>query len=478
MCWQKEFEMKIQSNNFIPAAQVAIQDVDLQTAVSFGTNAGFTKRQAAMFADGKTHGEAMRRQAAAIKRYGLNNLPELLEQAEANMQANGITVLWAVDGDEANQHVLDIAHRHGVQSVVKSKSMVTEETGLNHALEAADIDVLETDLGEYIVQLGEETPSHIVVPIVHKTKASIRDLLIEKANMPPTDDTEEMTTFARNFLRQKFLDADMGVSGGNFILAETGSLCLVSNEGNARLVTSLPRVHVALVGIEKVIGTVEDYATLTQVLPRSATGQTMTVYTHLINGPRQPDETDGPEHVYVILVDNGRSHIYNTDYAEALACIRCGACLNGCPVYQVTGGHAYGWVYPGPIGAVVTPLLVGLENASPLPYASSLCGLCKEVCPVDIDIPRMLLDLRHDLVERGKGGAVWNMGMKAWAIGNQSPALFNLGGKAAALSRHMMPKTLPGPLSGWTDFRTPPHFAPKSFRQLWRERQGGQDEQS
>ena len=470
--------MKINSNNFIPAAQVAINDADLQTAVSFGTNVGFTKRQAAMYADGKSHGEAMRQQAAAIKRYCLGQLPDLLEQAEASMQANGIQVFWAADGHEANEHVLKIARQHGVHSVVKSKSMVTEETGLNHALEAAEIDVLETDLGEFIVQLGEETPSHIVVPIVHKTKESIKALLIEKAQMPPTDDTEEMTHFARHYLRQKFLDADMGVSGGNFIIAETGSLCLVSNEGNARLVTSLPRVHVALVGIEKVIGTVEDYATLTQVLPRSATGQTMTVYTHLINGPRQPDETDGPEHVYVIFVDNGRSDIYTSNYAEALACIRCGACLNGCPVYQATGGHAYGWVYPGPIGAVVTPLLNGLENATPLPYASTLCGMCKDVCPVDIDIPRMLLDLRHDLVEMGKGSTVWDLGMKAWAIGNQSPTLFNLGGKAAAISRSLMPKTLPGPLKGWTDYRTPPNFAPKSFRQLWREREEGRDEKS
>ncbi|MEZ4642644.1 MAG: LutB/LldF family L-lactate oxidation iron-sulfur protein [Chloroflexota bacterium] len=470
--------MENRSNNFIAAAQIAIHDADLQTAVSFGTHSGFSKRQAAMFADGEEHGQAMRQQAAAIKRHGLNHLPDLLEQAEANMQANGIQVLWAVDSAEANQHVLEIAQRHNVQSVVKSKSMVTEETGLNHALEAASIEVLETDLGEYIVQLGEETPSHIVVPIVHKTKESIRDLLIEKANMPPTDDTEAMAHFARETLRQRFLAADMGISGGNFILAETGSICLVSNEGNARLTTSLPRIHVALVGIEKVIATVADYATLTQVLPRSATGQTMTVYTHLINGPRQPDEPDGPEHVYVIFVDNGRSDIYNTDYVEALACIRCGACLNGCPVYQATGGHAYGWVYPGPIGAVITPLLTGLENASPLPYASSLCGMCKAVCPVDIDIPRMLLDLRHDLVEMGKGGTVWNAGMKAWALGTKSPTIFNLGGHAAALARHIMPKSLPGPLKGWTDYRTSPKFAPKSFRQLWQERTGEADEQS
>lgn len=470
--------MKIRSNNFIPAAQVAIHDADLQKAVSFGTQAGFDKRQAAMFAAGEAHGQALRQQAAAIKRHGLNILPDLLETAEAAMEANGIEVLWAVDAAEANRHVLNIAQRHDVHAVVKSKSMVTEEVGLNHALEAADIDVLETDLGEYIVQLGDETPSHIVVPIVHKTKESIRDLLVEKANMPPTDDTEEMANFARETLRRRFLAADMGVSGGNFIIAETGSLCLVSNEGNARLVTSLPRVHVALVGIEKVIPTAADYATLTQVLPRSATGQTMTVYTHMVNGPRREEEGDGPEHVYVIFVDNGRSDIYATEYAEALACIRCGACLNGCPVYQATGGHAYGWVYPGPIGAVVTPLLTGLENASPLPYASSLCGMCKEVCPVDIDIPRMLLDLRRDLVANGQGETIWNLGMKAWALGNESPGRFVLGGKVAArATRWIKPENLPGPLSGWTNYRTMPDFATKSFHQLWQERQSEAEEE-
>ncbi|MEZ4518782.1 MAG: LutB/LldF family L-lactate oxidation iron-sulfur protein [Chloroflexota bacterium] len=464
--------MKVRSSQFIQAAEIAIHDNDLQEAVSFGTNSGFTKRETAMHVDGYEHGEAMRHQAAAIKRHCLKHLPELLEQAEASMSANGVQVLWAIDADEANRHVLDIARRHGVESVVKSKSMVTEEIGLNHALEDAGVDVLETDLGEYILQLGDETPSHIVVPIVHKTKASIRDVLIHEAQMPPTDSTEEMANYARETLRRSFLSADMGVSGGNFIIAETGSLCLVSNEGNARMVTSLPRVHVAIVGIEKVIGTVEDYATLTQVLPRSATGQTMTVYTHMINGPRQTGETDGPEQVYVILVDNGRSGIYGSGYTEALACIRCGACLNGCPVYQVTGGHAYGWVYPGPIGAVITPLLTGLENASPLPHASTLCGMCKQVCPVDIDIPRMLLDLRHDLIAQGHTDTVWDLGMKAWAFGNSAPGRFVFGGQAAAgVTRRLHIDALPGPLSGWTEYRAMPEFAPKSFHQLWQERQ-------
>lgn len=460
--------MKVQANNFVPAARIAINDPDLQEAVAYGAGQAAAKRTQAMFAYGVQHGEALRQQAADIKRHALQRLPELLEQAEQALQKNGAEVLWAVDAQEANQHVLDIARRHDVRLVAKSKSMVTEEIGLNKALESEAISVLETDLGEFIVQLDDGTPSHIVAPIMHKTKPNIRDTLVQKTGMPQTDDVEEMTRYARRYLRQKFLEADMGVSGGNFVIAETGTVCLVTNEGNARMVTSLPRVHVAVVGIEKVIPTVEDYATLTQVLPRSATGQALTVYTHLVNGPRRSGESDGPQHVYVIFVDNGRSRIYATDYAEALACIRCGACLNACPVYRVTGGHAYGWVYPGPIGAVVTPLMTGLENASPLPHASSLCGKCKEVCPVDIDLPRMLLDLRYDLQEAGHNEFVWDAGMKLWSAGVRSPRLYAAGGRGAALASRLRGQPpLPGPLSGWTAYREFPAFAPRSFHQQW-----------
>jgi L-lactate dehydrogenase complex protein LldF len=236
------------------------------------------------------------------------------------------------------------------------------------------------------------------------------------------------------------------------------------------MVDSLPPLHVAVIGIEKVVATLEDYALLTQMLPRSGTGQKLTVYTQMINGPRREDEPDGPDHLYVILLDNGRSEIYAGDYAEALACIRCGACLNACPVYRSTGGHAYGWVYPGPIGSVVSPLLLGKENASPLPFASSLCGNCKTVCPVDIDIPRMLLDLRHDLVEAKKGGLIWGVGIAGWATVNRSAILFEAAGKLASAAGDTLPDSLPGPLSGWTDYRDSPKFPGKSFRQRWRER--------
>jgi len=470
--------MQIQSNNFIPAAQIAVANSEQRDAVTTGTGNAYNKRLAAMFAAGREHGEALRQQAAAAKRRALNRLPELLEQAEAAMQENGMQVLWAADAAEANRLVLDIAQRHEVGSVVKSKSMVTEEIGLNHVLEESEIEVVETDLGEYILQLNDEPPSHIVTPVIHKSKENIRHIFEERIQMPPTDSASEMAQYARTRLRRAFLDADMGISGGNFIIAETGTICLVTNEGNARMATSLPRIHVAVVGIEKIVETVEDYATLTQVLPRSATGQDLTVYTHMINGPRRAHEADGPDHVYVILVDNGRSRIYATDYAEALACIRCGACLNACPVYRSTGGHAYGWVYPGPIGAVVTPLLVGLENAKPLPHASSLCGSCKQVCPVDIDIPRMLLDLRRDLVQQGEGEMQWNVGLKAWAWTNSSPTRYEWSGKAAAAATRFLPTTrnLPGPLGGWTKHRDFPAFAPKSFRTLWREREATNDQ--
>jgi L-lactate dehydrogenase complex protein LldF len=463
--------MKNQADQFVQRAAVAVSDAQVRAAVAQGTHTAFHKRQIAMGETSPEHGEAMRQQAAAIKRHALNHLADLLEMAEAKMQVNGMQVLWAADAAEARRQVLDIARQHGVHKIVKSKSMVTEEIALNDALEAAGIETIETDLGEYILQLNQEPPSHIVAPVIHKSKESIRQIFETRIQMPPTDDAEEMARYARVQLRAAFLSADMGVTGGNFIIAETGTVCLVTNEGNGRMVTSLPRLHVAVVGIEKIVATLEDYATLTQVLPRSATGQKMSVYTHMINGPRRTGDGDGPEHVYVILVDNGRSNIYASGYTEALACIRCGACLNACPVYEVVGGHSYGWVYPGPIGAVVTPLLTGVENATPLPYASSLCGSCKQVCPVDIDIPRMLLDLRKDLVVAGQTEKIWDLGMQAWAFGTRSPALFQLAGAVAGLATRIFPGArLPGPLAGWSKYRKNPPFAKKPFRTLWAER--------
>ena len=465
--------LEVQSKDFIALSEIAIHNKKLQQAVSAGTRNAYNKRQAAMFAHSDEHGEFMRQQAAEAKRRALRQLPDLLEKAEEQLGKNGFRVEWAQDAAEANQRILDIARRHGVKTVTKSKSMLSEELGVNHALEAAGLRVVETDLGEYIIQLNHEPPSHIVAPVIHKTKSEIRDIFVRELGMEPTDDAAEMVAFARRMLREDFLNSHMGISGGNFVIAETGSLALVMNEGNGRMCTSMPAVHVALVGIEKVIDTVEDYATLNQVLPRSGTGQNLTVYSNVINGPARDDEQGGPQAVYIIFVDNGRSDIYATDYAEALACIRCGACQNACPVYRSTGGHAYGWVYGGPIGAVLTPLFVGLENAAPLPHASSLCGSCKQVCPVDIDLPRMLLDLRRDLVQAGESGPGWDLGMKLWAIGMTSPTRFGLGGRAARAGQYLMGDYMPGVLGNWTKHRDFPDFAPKPFRQLWKERVNG-----
>ncbi len=472
--------MTAHPNNFSAAARTAIRDQQLGAAVANATNTAAYKRRLAMFAYGDEHGETMRQQAAQIRRRALAHLPELLELAESKMQANGIQVLWAANGQEVREQVIAIARQHQIKRIAKSKSMVSEEISLNHALEAEGFDVLETDLGEYIIQLAGEMPSHIVTPVIHKSKAMIRDLFMQKLNMPSTDDATEMTRFARQILRQGFLEADMGISGGNFIIAETGTLCLVTNEGNGRMVTSLPPVHVALVGIEKVVETLDDYITLTQVLPRSATGQPMSVYTHMINGPRKSDEKGGPDHLYVILVDNGRSGIYDSKYVDALNCVRCGACINICPVYEAVGGHTYGWVYPGPIGAVITPLLTGLENAKPLPYASSLCGACKQVCPVNIDLPRLLLDLRHDLVEQKKQSIFWRAGMRGWAFVSRTPFLFGMARLGGRWGSKLLPKRrkVPiGPLGGWTQSREIPPFAPESFHQWWaKQHKGTQDD--
>ncbi len=465
--------MRVTSNAFIPAAKVALLDGEMRRSINQATTTAHRKRGQLMSESGYEHGEALRQQAARAKRHALNHLPDLLEQAEAKLTANGARVLWALDADEVNRLVLEIIDQHAVKSVVKSKSMVSEEVGLNDALEAHGIDVVETDLGEYILQLADEPPSHIVTPVIHKPLEDIRDLFVAKLNMAPTEDAREMAQFARQILREKFLAADMGITGGNFIIAETGTLCLVTNEGNGRMVTSLPRVHVAIVGIEKIVPTLEDYATLTQVLPRSATGQAMTVYTHLYNGPKNADESDGPEEMYVILVDNGRSEIFQTEYAQILTCIRCGACMNACPVYRSTGGHAYGWVYPGPVGAVLTPLLVGLENARPLPQASSLCGACKQVCPVDIDLPQMLLDLRFDLYRQGALGQALKWALRLWAFGSQSPTLFQMAGRIGRMLTGCRPLARWfGPLSGWSKYRDFPPFAKKSFHRQWQAKRG------
>ncbi len=475
--------MELTASQFKESAIIALKDITLQTALERGTGNADGRRREVM--GELPHAQALRQQARGARLRALHDLPDLLEQMEANVTANGGHVLWAADGAEANRHILDICQRHSLKRGVKSKSMATEEINMHDALEPEDIHVIETDLGEYIVQIGHDHPSHIIMPVMHMTKEQIRDLFIRELNMDYTDDASAMTAFIRQRLRGEYINADFGMSGGNFLIAETGSLVIVTNEGNGRLSTSVPRVHIAVVGIEKIIPTWEDFATLIQILPRSATGQRLSVYVNGISGPARPDEPDGPEEFYLILLDNGRSDIYASDYSEALACIRCGACLNACPVYQNVGGHSYGWVYPGPIGSILTPLLKGKENAALLPFASSLCGACKQACPVDINIPDMLLMLRRDLQDVQE--PVWKVGMKAYQYGFSHPLLYEMGGKFASIASRAIsgdsaegaPSNLPlpPPLDGWTQSRDFPPFAEQSFHDWWRENRGARKQQ-
>jgi L-lactate dehydrogenase complex protein LldF len=465
--------MELNPSQFMEHAVIALEDIQLRTALERGTgNADGRRRQVMAELDTSA---ALRAQARGARLRGLAELPDMLEQMEQNVVANGGHVLWARDANEANQHILDICRKHNLKRGVKSKSMVTEEIGMLPVLEAHGIKMVETDLGEFIVQVNNSHPSHIVMPVMHMTKEEVRDLFMSKLGMDYTDDAEDMTAFARKILREEFLSADFGMSGGNFMIAETGTVVIVTNEGNGRLSTGMPPVHIAVVGIEKVIPTWEDFATLVQLLPRSGTGQRMTVYVNIFNGPARTNEPDGPQEFYLVLLDNGRSDIYASEYTEALACIRCGACLNACPVYQNVGGHSYGSVYSGPIGAVVTPLLKGKSLASALPFASSLCGACKQACPVDINIPDMLLKLRRDLESEQE--VMWQIGMKAWNFGNRHPLLYKIGGKLASLATRALSQAtgqerlnnLPYPLSGWTDHRDFPPFAPQSFHDWWRQ---------
>lgn len=346
--------------------------------------------------------EALRDQAAAVKRRCLLRLPELLERLEQSVLDLGGHVHWANTGAEANALVARIAKDENVRLAVKGKSMVTEETGLNAALQAQGVEVVETDLGEWIVQLAGEAPSHIVAPAAHKDRREVSELFHEHLGEPLSDDIPELTLMARRALREKFLAADMGITGANMAVAETGTVVLVENEGNIRMSTTLPRVHVAVMSIEKVVESLEDMAALLAVLPRSCTGQTLSSYTNWITGPRHQNEADGARQFHLVLLDNGRSTIVgDTAFREVLACIRCGACLNVCPVYSRIGGHSYGSAYCGPMGSLLAPLLAQAQNApdaadfAELPFACTTCGACEDVCPVRIHHPRLLLALRQ-----------------------------------------------------------------------------------
>ena len=450
----------LSSETFRENARAALGDVQLRGALENATALFGDRRKEA--AAGLPNWEDLRSQARAIKDEALLHLDRYLEEFVRNAESRGAKVHWARDAAEANEIICRLAKDGQARTIVKSKSMTTEETHLNDALEAAGIQVVETDLGEYIIQLAEETPSHIIAPAIHKTRHQVAELFTSELGMPPTDDISQMTRTARATLRDRFAAADVGISGVNFGVAETGTIVIVENEGNIRLTTSLPRMHVAVMGIEKVIPRFADLDVFLKLLPRSATGQRSSSYQSFITGVKRQTTDEGPEELHIVLLDNGRSRMLAHPVTrQSLACIRCGACLNACPVYQQIGGHAYGSVYPGPIGAVITPQLMGIEKTSQLPFASSLCGACREVCPVKIDIPRLLLHLRSEIAPR-KGSLAERLAFKMWARVMTNPTLYRLSSVAGRIVQRVIPIS-----RAWTSGRDLRPIESKSFHELW-----------
>ncbi len=418
--------------------------------------------------------EEMRDRARLIRAETLSELDRYLAEFADAVEARGGTVFFADDAKEANDYIVQLAQAEEVGRVVKVKSMVTEELHLNDALEAADVEVVETDLGEFIVQLAGETPSHIIAPVLHKNRYDVGELFAEELGVEYTDDPSSLNDIARTYLRKRFLTADMGISGVNFAVAADGAIALVTNEGNGRISTSVPRIHVAVMGMERLVRTRSDLAVMLEVLARSATGQKLSVYSNIVSGPRRPGEPDGPDQFHVVIVDNGRSATLGSEIAEILYCIRCGACLNVCPVYRHVGGHAYDSVYPGPIGKVLTPSLFGLEQFHDLPDASSLCGACEEACPVRIDIPKLLVDLRRQTTSHSplamRSGIAW------YARLSTRPRLFRMATRTAALAGRLLGKEgwmrrIPWVLKGWTNSRDLPAPADETFNDWWQKRE-------
>jgi len=415
--------------------------------------------------------QALREYAHRVKLHTLSYLDQYLEQLERQIVAAGGQVHWVRDGAHAGRVIADLARSRDDRTVVKSKSMTSEEIELNQVLEAAGCEVVETDLGEYLLQLAGDRPAHIIAPAVHKSKEAIAKLLADKLGVPVYDDAERLTRVARDALRKKFLTAGIGITGVNFAVADTGTIVVVENEGNARLTMSLPHLHIALMGIEKVIPRLADLGVFLTLLPRAATGQRMSSYVSLITGPRRAGERDGPEEFHLVIMDNGRTAIQaDPVMRESLACIRCGACLDVCPVFERTAGHAYGSAYSGPIGAVITPLYQGLDVAGELPFASSLCGACGEICPVKIDLPRLLLELRARVVQAG--GASWaeRLFVRGWVATMARSGRLRLVAPIVrwlhrAVARTRIP--LPYPFSRWTQFRELPPPVRASFRERW-----------
>jgi L-lactate dehydrogenase complex protein LldF len=471
--------MQVQTMHFKARASMKLADARLQKNLKKLSDKFVTARAAAVAE--LDDFEATRNAAVERRNRALAQLDVWLEAFERNATARGATVLYAETHEEAARLIVEIGKKHGVQKAIKSKSMVSEEIGLNQALSAAGITPVETDLGEYILQINDnEAPSHIIAPVIHKDKDEISDLFSRTHGTARKTEITELTGEARAVLRSHFLSADMGITGGNFVVAETGTVALVTNEGNEGMCTIMPpKVHVVITGIEKVLPTLEDLATLMRLLPRSATGQPISNYFSLLTGPRHAGEQDGPEHMYYVLVDAGRTGLIGGDFQDMLRCIRCGACMNHCPVYQKIGGHAYGWVYPGPMGSVLTPSYVGLDKAIDLPHAATLCGQCQVVCPVKIPLPELLRKLRERQVERGLRPWTERAALIAWGWAARNPSLYRAGSMVAARVLKWMGgergqiRSLPFG-GGWTDKRDFPAPSGKTFHELYRaRRQGG-----
>ena len=451
----------------------ALGDRFLHEALDIATTKFITLRREAFgdFPDG----ERLRDRARAIKEATLQRLDSHLETLVANIERLGGHVHFATTAEEARDVVLDIAKRTGARMAVKSKSMATEEIHLNDALQAIGVTPVETDLGEYIIQLAHERPSHIIAPAIHKTKGQVAELFSRELRRPGLPaDPEVLTRIAREELREKFLQADLGITGANFAVAETGTVVLVTNEGNGRMATSLPRVHVAVMGVEKVIPSMTDLAVFLAILAKSATGQKLSVYTTLVQGPRRPGELEGPDEFHLVLLDNGRIAQIAGTLREALYCLRCGACLNVCPVYRQIGGHAYGYTYPGPIGILLTAMLNGPGSVRALAHASSRCGACADACPVRIDIPRMLVELRREVDERRIAPWAERVVFKTFARILTAPRLYRLSARIARAAQRPFVRggrirALPYFFGAWTKTRDLPPVAARTFQERWRD---------
>ena len=454
------------SDIFLAKSSVKAADLEHRRKINF--NIG---KYNAVVPQGKTQFDNVnlaRERAKNIKWRAIETLDQQLEEFELNFTKRGGKVIWAESGEQAIEEILNICRQKNCKTLVKSKSMVTEEIHLNAALEKNGIESIETDLGEYIQQLDGEAPYHIVTPAMHKSKEDVAKLFAAKLGTDPKLTPEQLTLVARNILREKYVQAEIGVTGANFIISDIGAIAVTENEGNARLSCSFPKTHIAIVGIEKMIPSVTDLALFWPLLSTFGTGQKITVYNTIITGPRQPNETDGPEEMYVILLDNNRTNILkNPKQRESLYCIRCGACLNACPVYKNIGGHSYGATYSGPIGSVITPHLQGMEDFKHLSFASSLCGNCTEVCAVKINLHELLLENRSESVAEGHTTFTERMAWKIWKTASSNRMLMNMG------NGKLKNKIVNGLFKDWKKNRGDLDFSPKTFNEMWKERMKG-----